>query len=494
MAKLFVFAIGGTGSRVVKALTMLLASGVELRNTEAVVPVIIDPDSANGDLTRTIEILKAYKEIRDKSTSEKSGFFKTKLSSLDSIQDSNDVFNTFKFDIDGVKEQLFKEFIGYSELDRNNRAMASLLFSKNNLDADMEVGFKGNPNIGSVVLNKFKESEFFRKFASSFQEDDRIFIISSIFGGTGAAGFPLILKNIRGADAKIPHHHFLKNARIGAVTVLPYFGIEKGENTSIDSNTFVSKTKAALSYYATNVTGNNSINALYYIGDRITNDQKGADGAHEQKNKAHFVELAAALGIVDFMNLDNADLAVADGRAVNPRFFEFGLQKDSLAVNFGDLGKQTYETIAGPMTRYALFKQFMDKHYDEYEGKKGEAWASNGNNKLTKGALDPRFLNTLKTFNRHYGEWLTEMGGSNIAFRALDLSKSGNDIYNLVNGHPHKSGFMNKLVHASGLNHYLGILSEMEGTYDHLNPNQKLMALFYNATNKIVQSEIKMMP
>src|SRR5580704_13975462 len=127
MAKLFVFAIGGTGSRVVKALTMLLASGVEMKDTEAVVPIIIDPDSANGDLTRTIEILKAYKEIRDKSTSDKSGFFKTKLSSLDSIQDSNDVFNTFKFDIDGVKEQLFKEFIGYSELDRNNRAMASLL-------------------------------------------------------------------------------------------------------------------------------------------------------------------------------------------------------------------------------------------------------------------------------------------------------------------------------------------------------------------------------
>ena len=217
MAKLFLFAIGGTGSRVVKALSMLLASGVDMQHTDTVVPIIIDPDSANGDLTRTVEILKAYKEIRDKSYSEKTGFFKTKLSSLDSLPESNDVYNNFKFDIDGVKEQLFKQFIGYSELDRNNRAFASLLFSKSNLDSDMEVGFKGNPNIGSVVLNKFKESEFFRKFASSFEENDRVFIISSIFGGTGAAGFPLILKNIRDAKPPLPHHHFLQVLQVLSV-------------------------------------------------------------------------------------------------------------------------------------------------------------------------------------------------------------------------------------------------------------------------------------
>ncbi|RZK11627.1 MAG: hypothetical protein EOO43_19220, partial [Flavobacterium sp.] len=63
MAKLFIFAIGGTGSRVVKALTMLMASGVELKNAETIVPIIIDPDDANGDLTRTEEILQLYKNI-----------------------------------------------------------------------------------------------------------------------------------------------------------------------------------------------------------------------------------------------------------------------------------------------------------------------------------------------------------------------------------------------------------------------------------------------
>ncbi|SJZ77577.1 hypothetical protein SAMN04488128_1011552 [Chitinophaga eiseniae] len=490
MAKLFLFAIGGTGSRVVKALTMLMASGVEIKNTETIIPIIIDPDSANGDLTRTVDILKLYKEIREKGSSKDTGFFQVKLSSLDELGDQRFVSDNFKFDIDGVKEQLFKDFIGYSELDRNNRAFASLLFSKANLEADMEVGFKGNPNIGSVVLNKFKDSDFFRKFASNFEQDDRIFIISSIFGGTGAAGFPLILKNIREARSPVPHHHFLQHARIGAVTVLPYFGVDKNEQTSIDSNTFISKTKAALSYYARNVSGNNSINALYYIGDKVTNDQKGADGAHEQRNKAHFIELAAALSIVDFMELPDADLQVDQGRAVAPRFYEFGLKNETQAVTFDDMAMQTYDIVARPVTCYALFRNFMEYHYEEISRDRGEAWASNGNNKLATAEMDSRYKAAIHMFNKHFAEWVEEMSGSNVAFRPVNLQKSGKDLYNLVNNKPAKKSMMKSLFHGSGLDNFVGILSKKEPEFDHLKNTQKLMALFYHAAAEVAQKEI----
>ena len=47
MSKLYVFGIGGTGSRVIKSLTMLLASGVRMKS-DAIVPIIIDPDVAAG--------------------------------------------------------------------------------------------------------------------------------------------------------------------------------------------------------------------------------------------------------------------------------------------------------------------------------------------------------------------------------------------------------------------------------------------------------------
>ena len=492
MAKLFLFAIGGTCSRVVKSLAMLLASGVEIANTDTIVPIIIDPDSSNGDLTRTVEILKIYKEIREESISDKTKFFKTKISSLEELGDGGFVSDNFKFDIDGVKEQLFKEFIGYSELDKNNRAFASLLFSKSNLDADMDVGFKGNPNIGSVVLNKFKDSDFFRKFASNFDANDRVFIVSSIFGGTGAAGFPLILKNIRNANHPTPHHHFLQNAKIGAVTILPYFGVDKNENTSIDSNTFISKTKAALSYYARNVSGNKSINALYYIGDKVTNEQKGADGASEQRNKAHFIELAAALSIVDFMSLNDADLSVNNGEATNPKYYEFGLKNETSSISFNDLAKETYELIAKPITQYSLFKSFMEYHYDNLSNEKGEAWASHGSNKLTKENVDKRFRSNIGVFNKHYNEWLNEMNLSSVSFSAIDNSKSGKDIYNLVNGLPTKKGFIKSILKGAGVDDFRGVLSNSEPNFDYLKSNPKLMALFFNATEEIVNKEIKL--
>ena len=67
MGKLFLFGIGGTGSRVLRSLTMLLASGVKI-DADEIVPVIIDADHANKDLTRTIELIKKYNSIRDKLT------------------------------------------------------------------------------------------------------------------------------------------------------------------------------------------------------------------------------------------------------------------------------------------------------------------------------------------------------------------------------------------------------------------------------------------
>ena len=58
MAKLFVFGIGGTGSRVIRSLVMLMAAGVKIQNCDKIVPIIIDPDTQNGDMNRTVELLK----------------------------------------------------------------------------------------------------------------------------------------------------------------------------------------------------------------------------------------------------------------------------------------------------------------------------------------------------------------------------------------------------------------------------------------------------
>ena len=80
---LYIFAIGGSGSRILRSLTMLLASGVKTKSN--IIPIIIDPDASNGDLERTSPILTKYEDIRNALKFDetlKNNFFRTSISSL----------------------------------------------------------------------------------------------------------------------------------------------------------------------------------------------------------------------------------------------------------------------------------------------------------------------------------------------------------------------------------------------------------------------------
>ena len=81
MAKLFLFGIGGTGARVIKSLTMLLACGVQPNRSEIdeIIPIIIDPHGANEDLKRTISLLNNYQRIYERLGDNRQGFFVQKL-------------------------------------------------------------------------------------------------------------------------------------------------------------------------------------------------------------------------------------------------------------------------------------------------------------------------------------------------------------------------------------------------------------------------------
>ncbi len=487
---LYVFGIGGTGARVIKALTMLLASGVRVPNTNAVVPILIDPDNSNGDLTRTLELLRLYKDIRSHTEQDVNGFFYNEIRSLADAEGTNTT-NAFHFQLDGIGSNRFKEVIGLGNMSRESQAMTRLLFSDTNLNADMQVGFKGNPNIGSVVLNRFKESPVFQAFANAFNPDDRIVIIGSIFGGTGAAGLPLLIKNLRDADPTVPKHQLLRDAPIAAISVLPYFDVQGDDGVSIDSNTFVSKTKAALTYYAENLCRNNSLNALYYLGDAVSNTQKGADGASAQRNKAHFIELAAAMAVVNFMGYDKGSLSVNNGRAQAPMYFEYGLKQASNEIHFGHLGPEMHASAGKSLAQYFLFQKFFREFYTEMPGSTG--WMTNGTNKLQLKALDQRMIADLARFNDYFDEWLKEMEESTTSFKPFRRDVAAKDILNAVTGFEDQPGMVDKLKGLKGLHAFSYRLSKNEPVMKSLgSSDRKLFGLFYTTTKELVENRIKL--
>lgn len=230
---------------------MMLASGVKV-GVDEVVPIIIDPDTSNADLTRTVSLLNKYSAIRSNlqfSAGNESRFFRTEI---------KQILPNYTLLINDTDDKSFQQFIDYASMSKANQALTKMLFSDKNLQSSMEVGFKGNPNIGSVVLNQIAHSDDFETFASDFSDGDRIFIISSIFGGTGASGFPLLLKTLRTGN-NFPNHDIINRASIGAITILPYFKLKQDDESEIDSSTFISKTKSALAYYENNISTTFSI-------------------------------------------------------------------------------------------------------------------------------------------------------------------------------------------------------------------------------------------
>lgn len=486
--KLYIFGIGGTGSRVIKSLVMLAASGVKI-DASAIVPIIVDPDFANADVTRTIEQIKAYTTIRSKlefNDATRNRFFEIPI---------ENVVNDYRLAIKDTKNKKFREFIGFRTMSKANRALASMLFSEKNLESDMEVGFKGNPNVGSVVLNQFTNSKDFCDFAAAFRPGDRIFIISSIFGGTGASGFPLLLKNLRGLDSGMPNSDAIQHCPIGAITVLPYFAVKPDEESSINSSTFIGKTKAALQYYEQNVCGDeSSVNVLYYIGDERSKQYENKEGGTEQRNNAHIVELVAALSIINFASIQDDDSTLVceetENRKIyapNPEFREFGIEDDKQNVLLGNLVSETRDCICAPMTQFVLFAKYIT---EQLKNATSIQWAID--NKFDNAFFKSTFINNIQKFVKSYLEWLREMSDNDRAFSPFELTVSGKNLYSIVNGV--KDARINSFwaMYKSGYDLYDAALNKEQSSLSkNYTQTHKFMELFYIVTKLLVDKKYK---
>jgi hypothetical protein len=435
MAKLYIFGIGGTASRVLKSLTMLLASGVKC-DVDTIVPIIIDRDKGNGDLSKTYGLIKSYISVNQ---------YSPKCDSVKKI--SNRFFNTeIKLLGDELLLRLddqtrkFRDFIGFSNHSDENKALLNILFNNNTLEMDTEHGFKGHPSIGSVVLNQFDDKNIFKQFARDFQDGDKIFIISSIFGGTGASGFPLLRKMLQTPNVKdssgmeLPNWGLINNSRIGALSVLPYFNVDQKED--VDSDTFNDKARAALSYYENE---DGKLDTLYYIADNNRRAYKYAEGGKGQENDAHFVELAAAMSILDFVSNEKSNVNFTTDNYGNRKttYKEFGINTNAVEVGFQNLSAETQKLIVNPLSRFMLFLKYMGhtivkkqesgkdtykaQHYEAFDILAEEAKYQPFAHKM----FDNEFRNKitdLETIQLSFLDWLQEMTQQNRRFTPFNLS------------------------------------------------------------------------
>ena len=400
MKKVFVFCIGGTGIRVMKSIAMLMAGGMDT-NGYTVVPVILDPHLDLEEKKNLHSLIDSYKDIYNKTINNGSstlnsldGFFNSEIRTINELNNqTNDTQQNA-----GSKEK-FRSYIELANLgaDDLNNYLVETMFSTKNLDNPLSVGFKGNPNVGTVVLGEMIEgADWFRAFKQHCEKNDRVFISSSIFGGTVVSGYTLLEKKIRLAE----NEPAVKNALMGAVTVLPYYGLKDPATTGsdIDSANFYTKTKAALAYYE----GTVKSDYLYYVGEKslkqvYDNDEK------KQDDKANFIELVAASALFDFLKRGKPD---------NQQYLSRAIESDLESLDLVSLGNG-YKDIVKSVADYMLLRNLVntlpsEKYFPliKNRGLDGEFYKDSA-------------FQALKRFTEIYYKWYTELAQNKRAFAPL---------------------------------------------------------------------------
>lgn len=467
MSKLFLFGIGGTGARVIRSFTMLMASCPRGFDSDLqIVPIILDHDKGNGDLTRTKNLLDNYRQINAAlypnagKTLYSDAFFAPRmipLKAVGTIGGKGDWHVEFGTSATN-QSQSFSDYIGLSTIAsdaalKQTEALTEALYddsSANSPDAelklDLSVGFRGNPSIGTVVYNELKDDQAFKTFLSSCQatQGDRVFIVGSVFGGTGSSGIPVIVDEIRRATtgdvASVP---------VGVALLLPYFALDamsataklNGDTGAIDSTMFNAKTKTALASYAIGGPNsfNNRVDDLYYIGDTIVDKYEYHEGRNNQTNPAHVAEWVAATAIVEFMQASRAH-----GAGLTQ---EFGISSDNTgdAIMLPDLRDDARRDFAEPLAELVIAMRY---YREVVCGTRNKVRVSASYYNMFD--LDNRLKNSLYgqinkfVTDPNYGlyAWLGELASHDHAFKPFDLKAVGKDIGNVLSHKRAKKGFI----------------------------------------------------
>lgn len=414
MKKVFLFCIGGTGLRVMKSVTMLLAAGMDAKGF-SIVPVLIDPHIDLEEKRNLQNLINEYESLH-KSIYEgikqppANSFFYTDITDISKLKGQQNDYS------DPIAEKKpFGQYLNIGKLNSGdiNNYLVQTLFSQENLDNSLSVGFKGSPNVGTVVLGeKIKGANWYKTFCNAFQQEDRVFIISSIFGGTGASGYPILEKKIRQTN----DFPIVKNTVMGAVTVLPYYSLEDPATTGsdIDSSNFLTKARSALAYYENNIESD----YIYYVGEQKVKKIYPNDES-KQEDTAHFIELVAATALFDF-------LGKPEERPEKTQALSRSIKEDYEKLTFSKLG-DSYSDVVKVVADMTILSRLVYILPDEKQ------FPLSKNRGFESGFYNDKDFTNLRAFLIRFAKWYEELKDNSRGFDPINIADPYNRKADLSN-------------------------------------------------------------
>ena len=302
MKQIFAIGVGGTGAKCIEALVHLHGCGLltdQEGNPARLGVFLVEPDQQSALLLRAQTAINRYSTLRRAIGRQSDRFARAELRDYGQWSPLSTATGAISLDQVFPKAVLRTQAPGVA-------ALFDCLFPPEEQSADLEVGFRGRPPIGSAVMSRIsldQEAQVgqWQQMLSDLQtaagsgEAPVVHLFGSVFGGTGASGVPTLgqlLKNWLKQQG-------LTSIQVQASLLLPYFDFEgmADDNTGVhaESRNFQLNTDAALQYLRTS--GRACFDRVYLVGSDIKARYGFSIGGTSQSNAAHVVELLAALGV-----------------------------------------------------------------------------------------------------------------------------------------------------------------------------------------------------
>lgn len=323
MAKHFVIAVGGTGMRCLESLVHLCAAG--MFDDQELHVLLLDTDINNGNKDLTQQLLDDYVAIKggEAGAPTRNSFFTANIKKYTFAPEYKKGQATY--------DVLRKGSLGDDKDRRQNKALAELFFDDSVLNFDLSHGYRAQTHLGSLLMyHAFVESARRTKLGEGSEDDKKlelfikaihqagpnvgVFVLGSIFGGTGASSIPVLPRALKEASLILLEKDFPQDVRFGCTLLTEYFGFptpsaqqQNADRIVADSNKFALNSQAALTYYDADITVKNTYKARYHIGWPLSALQHGnqegkvVTGGPAQQNKSHVIELMCAAAAWHFL-------------------------------------------------------------------------------------------------------------------------------------------------------------------------------------------------
>lgn len=385
----FVLGIGGTGMRCIESLIHLCAMGM-FDDTEIHL-LALDTDKNNGNFSRLKEVKEAYCNAKGMDVASRTSLHDTFFSAN---------IKYYEFSPNYEQKSTFKAVFNYGDTQYNHREetdLADLVLSADVEDFNLRHGYRAQTHLGSMMMYhsiieaaKSQAGNDLKKFLSelikaSQNGQPRVFILGSVFGGTGASSIPIIPQAISKAAEIMSNGaaNVLKSAYFGSTLLTAYFSFRAPSGSELSnqkviatSDKFALNSQVAMMFYDDDATVKSTYQKFYMMGTSNMNwdpmqresehIKETITGGEQQKNDSHYIELLAACAALDFYNTD--ENVLSENKSLHKTDYQYRAVGDNGKLDFQDfVGQQRANEFAKKFGMLIAFSFFCNGNDDFVE-------------------------------------------------------------------------------------------------------------------------------